>query len=44
MHRGIHYEKIEAIIKAFKLDTVKDALVEADIKGMTVSEVKRGYF
>jgi len=35
-------KKIEAIIKPFKLDDVKDALVEAGIEGMTVSEVK-GY-
>ena len=34
--------KIEAIIKPFKLEDVKDALVELDITGMTVSEVK-GY-
>ncbi len=31
---------IEAIIKPFKLDEVKNALVEAGVKGMTVSEVK----
>ena len=31
---------IEAIIKPFKLDEVKSALIEAGIKGMTVSEVK----
>ncbi len=35
-------KKIEAIIKPFKLDAVKDALNEIGIKGMTVSEVK-GY-
>jgi len=35
-------KKIEAIIKPFKLENVKDALVEAGIEGMTVSEVK-GY-
>ncbi|MCS7083409.1 MAG: P-II family nitrogen regulator [Aquificaceae bacterium] len=33
-------KKIEAIIKPFKLDEVKDALVEAGIGGMTVTEVK----
>jgi len=32
--------KIEAIIKPFKLDEVKEALAEAGIQGMTVSEVK----
>lgn len=35
-------KKIEAIIKPFKLDDVKEALNEIKIKGMTVSEVK-GY-
>ena len=33
-------KKIEAIIKPFKLDEVKDALNEIGITGMTVSEVK----
>jgi nitrogen regulatory protein P-II 1 len=33
-------KKIEAIIKPFKLDEVKDALSEIGIDGMTVSEVK----
>ncbi len=33
-------KKIEAIIKPFKLDDVKDALYEVGVKGMTVSEVK----
>ncbi len=32
--------KIEAIIKPFKLEEVKDALSEIGIEGMTVSEVK----
>ncbi len=31
---------IEAIIKPFKLDEVKSALIEAGVKGMTVTEVK----
>ncbi|MDR0666059.1 MAG: P-II family nitrogen regulator [Campylobacteraceae bacterium] len=35
-------KKVEAIIKPFKLDDVKDALNELEISGMTVSEVK-GY-
>ncbi|MFC1523327.1 P-II family nitrogen regulator [Thermodesulfobacteriota bacterium] len=35
-------KKIEAIIKPFKLDDVKEALNEIGIKGMTISEVK-GY-
>ncbi|EGZ44773.1 MULTISPECIES: P-II family nitrogen regulator [Neisseria] len=33
-------KKIEAIIKPFKLDDVREALTEAGIAGMTVSEVK----
>ena len=33
-------KKVEAIIKPFKLDEVKDALAEVGIKGMTVTEVK----
>lgn len=35
-------KKIEAIIKHFKLDEVKDALAAAGVMGMTVTEV-RGY-
>ena len=35
-------KKIEAIIRPFKLDEVKDALIEEGIKGLTISEV-RGY-
>jgi len=33
-------KKIEAIIKPFKLEAVKDALSELGIHGMTVTEVK----
>ena len=33
-------KKVEAIIKPFKLEEVKDALGEIGIQGMTVSEVK----
>src|SRR5262245_35837168 len=33
-------KKIEAIIKPFKLDEVKEALQEAGVQGMNVSEVK----
>jgi nitrogen regulatory protein PII len=33
-------KKIEAIIKPFKLEEVKEALAEIGIEGMTVSEVK----
>ena len=32
--------KVEAIIKPFKLDEVKDALSEVGVQGMTVTEVK----
>ncbi len=33
-------KKIEAIIKPFKLDDVKNALTKIGIQGMTVSEIK----
>ena len=33
-------KKIEAIIKPFKMEDVKDALAEIGIQGMTVTEVK----
>lgn len=33
-------KKIEAIIKPFKLDEVKDAISDLGINGMTVSEIK----
>ena len=33
-------KKVEAIIRAFKLEPVKDALTKLGIEGMTVSEVK----
>ncbi|MGN6905645.1 P-II family nitrogen regulator, partial [Neisseria sp. P0015.S010] len=33
-------KKIEAIIKPFKLDDVRETLTEIGITGMTVSEVK----
>ncbi|MFC7537094.1 P-II family nitrogen regulator [Sphingomonas sp. GCM10030256] len=33
-------KKVEAIIKPFKLDDVKDALHEVGVTGMTVTEVK----
>ena len=33
-------KKVEAIIKPFKLEEVKDALGDAGIEGMTVTEVK----
>jgi nitrogen regulatory protein P-II 2 len=31
---------VEAIVKPFKLDEVKDALVDIGVQGMTVTEVK----
>ena len=47
LYRGAEYVvdflpkvKIEAIIKPFKLDEVKEALAKQGIQGMTVSEVK----
>jgi nitrogen regulatory protein P-II 1 len=33
-------KKVEAIIKPFKMEDVKEALLEAGIEGMTVTEVK----
>ncbi len=33
-------KKIEAVIKPFKLDDVKEALTQAGIVGMTISEVR----
>jgi nitrogen regulatory protein PII len=33
-------KKVTAIIKPFKLDDVKDALLDLDITGMTVAEVR----
>lgn len=35
-------KKIEAIIRPFKLDEVKEALVEEGIRGLTITEI-RGY-
>lgn len=33
-------KKVEAVIKPFKLDEVKDALAEIGVQGMTITEVK----
>ena len=33
-------KKIEAIIKPFKLDDVKEAILKLGVSGMTISEVK----
>ena len=38
--KGSDMKKIDAIIKPFKLDDVREALAEVGITGMTVSEVK----
>jgi Nitrogen regulatory protein PII len=38
--QGVLMKKIEAIIKPFKLDDVREALGDLGISGMTVSEVK----
>src|SRR5438874_6289069 len=38
--RRTHMKKIEAIIKPFKLDDVKEALTELGVVGMTVTEVR----
>jgi nitrogen regulatory protein P-II 1 len=35
-----HMKMVEAIIKPFKLDEVKEALTKAGVQGMTVEEVK----
>jgi nitrogen regulatory protein P-II 1 len=37
---GIFLKKVEAVIRPFKLDEVKGALVNAGIIGMTVTEVR----
>jgi len=33
-------KKIEAVVRHYKLEEVKDALTEAGVKGMTVTEVR----
>ena len=38
--KGYEMKKIEAIIKPFKLDEVREALSEVGITGLTVTEVK----
>jgi nitrogen regulatory protein P-II 1 len=37
---GVEMKKIEAIIKPFKLDEVREALSEVGVTGLTVTEVK----
>ena len=38
--KGIRVKKIEAVIKPFKLDEVKEALHEVGVSGITVTEAK----
>jgi len=38
--KPINMKKVEAIIKPFKLEEVKDALAEIGVEGMTITEVK----
>jgi nitrogen regulatory protein P-II 1 len=40
IHNSEPMKKVEAIIKPFKLEEVKDSLHAAGIQGLTVSEVK----
>ena len=40
MREGLDMKLIEAIIKPFKLEEVKDALIELGVQGMTVTKVK----
>jgi nitrogen regulatory protein P-II 1 len=40
IRRRVDVKKVEAIIKPFKLDEVKDALAAAGVEGLTVTEVK----
>ncbi len=39
-HGGIRVKKIEAVIKPFKLDEVKEALHDVGVSGITVTEAK----
>ena len=40
LNQGENMKKIEAIIKPFKLDEVREALSEVGVTGLTVTEVK----
>ena len=40
LHASRAMKKVEAIIKPFKLDEVKEALAEVGVQGMTITEVK----
>ena len=39
-NRGIHMKLVNAIVKPFKLDDVREAISEIGVEGLTVSEVK----
>jgi nitrogen regulatory protein P-II 1 len=39
-HGGHRMKKIEAVVKPFKLDEVREALSEIGVTGLTVTEVK----
>ena len=39
-YKGVNVKKIEAIIKPFKLDEVKEALQDLGVQGLSVIEVK----
>jgi nitrogen regulatory protein P-II 1 len=40
MSEGAYMKKIEAVIRHFKLEEVKNALTENNIHGMTITEVR----
>jgi nitrogen regulatory protein P-II 1 len=40
VNKGVLMKMVEAIVKPFKLDEVKEALTKAGVQGMTVEEVK----
>ena len=40
IYEGVAVRKVEAIIKPFKLDDVKEAINASGVQGLTVSEVK----
>jgi len=40
IYRGAVMKKIEAVVKPFKLDEVREALSEIGVTGLTVTEVK----
>jgi nitrogen regulatory protein PII len=40
LNQGAFMKMVEAIVKPFKLDEIKEALTKAGVQGMTVEEVK----